>query len=348
MRVEPLGRDVEDRTPDWTLVPGFVDLQVNGMDDIDVAAAAGGDWDRLDALLIAGGVTTWCPTVVTAPLDAYPQVWARIATAMARPAAARPTIAGVHLEGPFLGGAPGAHPRRWLRDPDRAWLAALPPFVRIVTLAPERPGGLEAIAELAARGVLVSLGHSTATYAQASQAADAGARMVTHLFNGMGPLHHREPGLAGAALSDPRLAAGLIADLVHVHPAVVGAACRALGARAVLVTDAVAWRAARVGRIEVSRDASGAARLPDGTLAGSTLTMDQAVRNVVTHCGLSLDAAVQAASTTPARLLGLSDRGAIAPGQRADLVALGPDLAVEAVWIAGAPASPTPAGAHPA
>ncbi|MDQ1396242.1 MAG: N-acetylgalactosamine-6-phosphate deacetylase [Acidimicrobiaceae bacterium] len=325
--------------PDRVLAPGFVDLQVNGIDQFDVAQAEGTDWDRLDRLVAAQGVTTWCPTLVTAPLDSYAAPLARIAAAAARPDAGRPTIAGAHLEGPFLGGAPGAHRRHDLAPIDPAWLDQLPPIVRIVTLAPELAGAAEAVARLVVRGVLVGLGHSTATFEQAGSAAGAGARLVTHLFNAMGPLHHRSPGLVGAALSDDRLVPSLIADLIHVHPAALGAAFRAKGpGRVVLVTDAVAWRSGAVGRVRVAM-VDGAPRLADGTLAGSALTMDAAVRNVVEHAGVPLADALTAASTAPASLLGLDDRGRIAPGARADLVALSPApaLAVEQVWIAGTP-----------
>ncbi len=320
--------------PDRTVVPGFVDLQVNGIDDVDVAAASGADWDRLDGLLAAQGVTTWCPTLVTAPLDAFAAPLARIAEAAGRPGP-RPAIAGAHVEGPFLGGAPGAHPVDLLRPPDRAWLAGLPAAVRIVTLAPELPGATSAVQDLTDRGVLVALGHSTASFEQAEAAVEAGARLVTHCFNGMAPLHHRSPGLLGAALADDRLAVSLIADLRHVHPAVLALAFRAKPAgRVLLVTDAVAWRAEHVGTIAVRLD-DGVPRLADGTLAGSTLTMDRAVTNVVDHAGVTLADAVRAASTTPAALLGLDDRGEITARRRADLVALDTGLRVETTWVAG-------------
>src|SRR4051794_19889196 len=205
VRCEPAPSTAD--VPDRTLVPGFIDLQVNGVDDIDVASARDGDWDDLDRLLLAQGVTAWCPTLVTAPLDSYDAPLVRIAGAAARPRGARPVILGAHLEGPFLGGAPGAHRREHLVPIDLDWLAALPDIVRIVTLAPELPGALDAIELLTARGVVVSLGHSTATFEQATAAIAAGARLTTHLFNGMGALHHREPGLIGAALSDDRVAA---------------------------------------------------------------------------------------------------------------------------------------------
>ena len=315
-----------DTTPTRILVPGFIDVQVNGVGAIDVAAAQGGDWDELDALLLAQGVTTWCPTLVSAPLDRFASPLERIASAAARADdRVRPTIAGAHLEGPFLGGAPGAHPLKYLRPPDLDWLAKLPGIVRVVTLAPEHDQAVDAIRLLTERGVLVSLGHSTATYEQAIAAIDAGATLVTHCFNGMGALHHREPGLIGAALTDDRVAVSLITDLIHVHPAAVSLVFRSKSARRVaLVTDAVAW--------EGEGDAP---RLADGTLMGSTLTADAAIRNAVQRCGISLVDAVHAASTTPADLLGLADRGRIEPGARADLVALNPDLTVETTWVHG-------------
>ncbi|HZQ84610.1 MAG TPA: N-acetylglucosamine-6-phosphate deacetylase [Acidimicrobiales bacterium] len=321
--------------PDRWLVPGFVDLQVNGIDDVDVTDADGDDWARLDALLLGQGVTTWCPTLVTMPLPAYAASLARIASASRRSPGGRPHIAGVHMEGPFLGGAPGAHRREHLSPIDLAWLAGLPDVVKVMTLAPELAGATTAITQLTGRGVLVSVGHTTASYEQVLAAADAGARLVTHLYNGMGGLHHRQPGVVGAALADGRLATSLIADLVHVHPAALRIAFAAKGDHAVLVTDAVAWdRPSHAGQT-IERGPDGAPRLPDGTLAGSALTMDAAVRNVVHATGVTVEQAVTAASTTPARLLGLQDRGAVEPGRRGDLVALTPALEVEAVWVGG-------------
>ena len=317
-------------TPSRILAPGFIDIQVNGIGRIDVATAEGDDWNELDALLLAQGVTTWCPTLVSAPLDRFAAPLERISSAARRhDGTVRPDIAGAHLEGPFLGGAPGAHPLKFLRAPDLGWLARLPDIVRVVTLAPEIDDALDAVRLLCERGVLVSLGHSTATYEETLAAIDAGARLVTHCFNGMGGLHHRAPGLIGAALTDDRLAVSLITDLVHVHPAAVSLVFRSkTAARVALVTDAVAW----------AGDGD-APRLPDGTLMGSTLTADGAVRNAVQRCGVSLLDAVRSASTTPADLLGLTDRGRIEPGARADLVALNPDLTVHTTWVGGEPTS---------
>ncbi|HEU5150473.1 MAG TPA: amidohydrolase family protein [Iamia sp.] len=332
--------------PDRILAPGFVDLQVNGVDDVDVAAArTPADWDRLDELLAAQGTTTWLPTLVTAPLEAYADRIDRIAAAADRPGP-RPRIAGAHLEGPFLGGAHGAHPSALVRPPDVEWLAALPRTVRLVTLGAEVDGAIAAIGALAGRRTVVAVGHSSATLAQATEAVDAGARLVTHGFNAMAPLHHREPGLVGAFLTDDRVTVSLIADGVHVHPTALDVAfrCKPDG-RVVLVTDAVAWRAGRVDSIglavrDAGEPASGAGgrapRLPDGTLAGSSLTMDAAVGFVVQRVGVSLERAVRAASTTPAALLGLTDRGALAAGRHADVVALDPtSLRCTATWVAG-------------
>ncbi len=320
---------------DITLVPGFVDIQVNGIDDIDVAGATGADWERLDALLVAQGTTTWCPTLVTAPLPTYGPRLASIATAQRR-LGVHPAVAGAHLEGPFLGGAPGAHRRELVIDPDLDWIAALPGGVVLTTLAPEARRATDAIRAFRRRDTVVSLGHSTASFEQATAGADAGASLVTHLFNGMGGLHHREPGLLGAALSDDRLTVSLIADLVHVHPAAIRFAFAAKSAsRIALVTDAVAWQSGAVGGSAL-RLVDGAPRLEDGTLAGSVLTMDHAIANVVQRCGVTLEDAARAASTTPAALIGLADRGEIAVGRRADLAALDSELRCAATWIGGA------------
>jgi N-acetylglucosamine-6-phosphate deacetylase len=323
------------RAGDLTLVPGFVDLQVNGIDDVDVAAAEGDGWDVLDQRLAAQGVTTWLPTLVSDRLDRYPPRLARIAAAARRPGPPRPELAGVHLEGPFLGGRRGAHRADRLAAVDRAWLAGLDPIVRLVTLSPELPEALEAVTELVSRGVVVALGHTAATPDEVRAAAGAGATLVTHAFNATGPVAGRDPGPLGAALVDDRLAVSLIADRVHVDPVNLALAVRAKGPDGVvLVTDAVAWRSAwaREQGIEL---VDGAPRLPDGTLAGSALTMDAAVRNLTVVAGL--EGAVRAAATRPARLLGLTDRGELRPGSRADVVALDRDLGVAQVWVGGVP-----------
>jgi N-acetylglucosamine-6-phosphate deacetylase len=330
--IEPLER----ATSALRIVPGFVDVQVNGIDDVDVAAASGADWDRLDTLLLQQGVTTWCPTLVTMPLDRYERPLARIAQAMGRPPAVRPTIAGAHLEGPFLGRSPGAHPKDLIVPIDLDWLAALPEHVAVVTLAAEQPLAVDATLHLTLHGRLVSIGHTQCSEHEFDACVAAGARLTTHLYNGMSGVHHRSPGVAVYAMTNPDVSASLIADGVHVHPRALRLAAQALGAdRMVLVTDAVAWRAGTVGSIGMEvRD--GAPRLPDGTLAGSAVTMIQAIGQCI-RAGIWNEQVFRAASTNPAKLLGLHDRGAIEVGKRADLVALRSFDEIEQVWVAGEP-----------
>jgi N-acetylglucosamine-6-phosphate deacetylase len=323
------------------LVPGFVDLQVNGIDDVDVARAHGADWDRLDQLLLAQGVTSWCATLVTSPITAYGAALERIEQARRRePVSVRPELLGAHLEGPFLGAATGAHRPDLVLPIDLEWLAALPDTVRVVTLGAEQPLAAEAARLLRSRGVTVSIGHSRpapdVVEQRVEEVVGAGAGMVTHLFNAMSGVHHRQPGLAALALTDERLALGLIADGTHVHPRVINLVFRAAADRVVLVTDAVAWRAGTAGSTSLAL-VDGVPRLPDGTLAGSALTMDAAIRTCVHQAGVPLAAAVAAASTHPARVLGLADRGRIEVGCRADLVALDEDLLVAATWVGGEP-----------
>jgi len=315
------------------LAPGYVDLQVNGVADIDLATASPEHWMRACARLALAGTTAFCPTFVSTELDDYDELLSRATVArddVATGSAAR--ILGVHLEGPFLGGAPGAHRRDVLTPADPEWITALverhPALVRMVTLAPEADADLATTLALRALGVVVALGHSTATHDEALAAADAGAAVVTHLFNGMGPLHHREPGLVGAALDDARLTPTLIADLVHVHAAALRLAI-IRKPNIALVSDAVA-----LGELVES---DGAAWTSDGRLAGATTLLDRAVANLV-GLGIALERAIEMASTIPASILGLTDRGRIAPGARADLIALDPrSLVVDRVWIDGDP-----------
>lgn len=323
------------------VAPGFVDLQCNGGWGIDVSSEPERLWD-LGAELPRTGVTAWLPTVVTGP----PAVVDRALAALADgpPPGWRGAVPlGLHLEGPFLApGRRGAHAAEHLRAPA---LEAVAGWSRVggvaaVTLAPELPGALPVIEALAERGVLVSIGHTDATAEEARVAVDAGARWVTHLWNAMAPLHHREPGVVGVALTDERLYAGLIADGVHVHPTVVELAHRLLDERLVLVTDAVSALGLpagthRLGSQAVAVGAAPGVRLADGTLAGSDLSMEQAVRNLVEMTGCPLADAVAAASAAPARLLGDDERGLLAPGRRADLVVLRPDGQLVATYVAG-------------
>ncbi len=317
--------------PEGTLVPGFIDLQVNGGAGVDLLDCASADVERLCRHLAGTGTTAFLPTLITAPPDRIHRALSVLR--QARPAGA--AVLGVHLEGPVLNPARrGAHDSRVLAsagDPSvQAVYDTARPDLRLVTLAPELPGALDLIARLTAQGVVVSLGHTDATYAQAAEAIRRGARMITHLFNGMRGLHHREPGIIGAAFEDTNAVCGLIADGVHVHPAMIRLAHKILGARRIaLVTDAIAAAGMPPGEYRLADRAvtvqvGDAPRLPDGTLAGSTLRMDEAVRNLVSW-GIPLRDALHSASLVPARLLGLTDRGALAAGARADVCVLGAD-----------------------
>ncbi len=332
--------------PDGVLVPGFVDLQVNGCFGVDLVDAAPVDWEAVAVGLVATGVTSFAPTFITAPVPALAEGLRRAAQARERlegvQGAARNL--GVHLEGPFLSERRrGAHDPGYLVDPTAAavqeLLSAAPGTLAVLTLAPERTGALEAIATLVAAGVLVSVGHSDATAEEVAAAAGAGARMVTHLFNAQRPLHHREPGVVGQALTDPRFTSGLIADLHHVVGAAIEVAFATAPGRIALVTDAVAAAGMAPGTYELGGQRvilgeTGPPRRLDGTIAGSGLRLDGAVANVV-GLGVDLHTAVEAATRVPADLIGRADLGRLAPGAVGDLVWLGEDLRCRAVWQAG-------------
>jgi len=328
--------------PSGVLVPGLVDMQINGCFGVDFVAADPAGWAEVSARLPETGVTSFVPTFITAPVPDLVAGLRRTAALPADLGGAR--VLGVHVEGPFLSAARhGAHDPALLRDPTPeavdALIEAAPGLLRMHTLAPERPGALAAIRRLVDAGVLVSVGHSDATAEQTEAAADAGARLVTHLFNAMRPLHHREPGVVGQGLADPRLTCGLIADLHHVAAPICRLAFAAAPGRIVLVTDAVAAAGMPPGTYDlggqqVSVDPLGLPRRPDGTLAGSGLRLDAAIANVVA-AGVDLRSAVDAASRLPADILGRPDLGRIEAGGTADLVWLGDDLSARATWLAG-------------
>jgi N-acetylglucosamine-6-phosphate deacetylase len=314
------------------VLPGWIDVQCNGGGGIDLTSEPERLWE-VAALLPRFGVTAWLPTIVTSPPD---RVDRALATLADRPADLGPVAEplGLHLEGPFLNPVRrGAHVEALLADPvadaGRAATWSRDGGVTLVTLAPELPGALDLVRGLRTRGVLVSAGHTDATADELRTAVEAGVSMVTHLFNGMNPLHHRSPGVPGTALGDERLHVGVIADGVHVDLAVVALAWRLLGERFVLVTDAVAPMGAPTAE-------GRAVRLGDGTLAGADLPMDGAVRNLAAATGAGLRAAGAAASAHPAALLGDATRGHLRPGARGDLVVLDPDGAVAATVVGGA------------
>jgi N-acetylglucosamine-6-phosphate deacetylase len=324
------------------VTPGFIDLQFNGGFGHDFTDAPDTIW-TVAAELPRYGVTAFLPTIITSPLDKV-AAGQRVVTA-GRPAGFRGAAPlGLHVEGPFLNvQKKGAHNPAYLRPPTldavRDWSPQT--GVRLVTMAPELPGALDVVKALRARGVLVSAGHSMATYDQAIAGFDAGIRYGTHLFNAMPALAHRDPGLPGALLTDERPCVGVIPDGIHVHRAIVALAWKTLGpGRFSLVTDAMAALGMppgthRLGDYDVHVDAT-SARLADGTLAGSILSLDQGLRNLVAFTGCPIEAALATLTTTAARLLGLErQRGRVEPGHVADLVLLSSDLQVRMTIAAG-------------
>jgi N-acetylglucosamine-6-phosphate deacetylase len=344
--------------PDGTLVPGFIDLQVNGGAGVDCSRCAPEAYDTLGRYLAATGVTGYLPTIVSAPLEEMRRALDVAVAATAR-RGPHPSILGVHLEGPYLNPLRrGAHRAQDLRHPSLVEIEEThrrgAGWLRIVTLAPELEGAEAVVRWLAAERVTVALGHTDAGYDDVVAATAWGARMMTHVFNAMRGFHHREPGAAGAALLAPSLTLGVIADLAHLHPATLQIIARVAGmSRVALVTDAIS--AAGMGRGSFTLGGQpvdvhdGIPRLPDGTIAGSVLAMVHAVFNLSRAASLSLRDAVQAASLVPARVLGLGGKGRIAPGADADLVVLGREGSVTLTLVSGDVAfrrGPQPAPHH--
>ncbi len=321
------------------VVPGFIDLHNHGGGGHATLSSDPAEILAAGAFHRSSGTTGFLASIVTAPLDEMLAALAAVRNAV-------PGVIGSHLEGPFLNPIrAGAQDSRHLLEPDPAiferMLDAADGTLRVITVAPELPGALDLVRQAVGAGVVVALGHSDADHAQASAAFDAGASLVTHLFNAMRPWHHREPGLVGAALSRSDVVCEIVNDGIHLHDATARVAFEAAGqGRIALVTDAIAATGtpesdARLGSAPV-RVRDRAPRLADGTLAGSTLTMGVALRRTVREIGVSMTDAVHASSTTPARILGIEDRvGSVQAGRDADLLVLSEDLAVEAVMAGG-------------
>ncbi len=335
---------------DAILAPGFVDIHIHGGAGYDVMEADPSELCAVEQLLSKHGVTSYFPTTVTAPLD---QTWSaldRLANAIesasqdngTRGQRAQPL--GIHLEGPFL-----SHVRRGVHPPENLLLPTVPTFdrfwqaarghIRIMTIAPELEGAQEVIAEAARRGVCVSLGHSNADLNSARAAVAAGARHSTHTFNAMRPLDHRDPGIIGEVLTDERLSADIIVDGIHLDPAIVELFLKAKGSeRAVLITDAISATGMpdgryRLGTLEV--EVKNGRCLLNGKLAGSVLTMDRAVRNVMQFAHWDLQQALRPATLNPARVAGSSDRGKLEAGAVADFVVLNPGGEVRSTIVRG-------------
>jgi N-acetylglucosamine-6-phosphate deacetylase len=332
------------------LGPGLIDLHVHGADGVELmTAGSGGDGGdgaltRMSRFLARHGVTGFLPATVTASMGATETAIRRVRRALGQPRGGA-RVLGVHLEGPFLSAERlGAQSPEFCAPPTQASVAHLISLTRgvpyIVTLAPEVPGGLEAIRAFVDAGAIVSIGHTVADVDQAQAAFAAGATQVTHMFNGMPPMHHRRPGVVGAALATSGVCVELIADGVHLHPTTVRMAIAAKGVQNVLlVSDSMAATGCADGEYVLGpvrvRVQDGEARLASGALAGSTLTLDRAVSNVARWTG-DLAAAWQMASLNPARQLGMADRlGRLAEGYTADLVALDDDGKVLLTVIGG-------------
>jgi N-acetylglucosamine-6-phosphate deacetylase len=336
------GPAVIDLEGAW-LLPGYIDLHVHGGGGHSTASSL----EAMDAAVAyhrGRGTTSTLVSLVTAPVDELIAQAGWAAELCRRGPTMRGCVLGSHLEGPFL--SPhrrGAQNAAHMIAPDveilERLIAAGEGALRMMTLAPELEGALALLRPLRERGIIAAIGHSDADYEQTKAAIAAGASHATHLFNGMGPLHHRTPGLVGAAL-EAGIPCELINDGRHVHPAVIGLVCRLIDCP-VLITDAIDATGVGDGTFDLGGQEvhvqDGEARLAvTRSLAGSTLTMDEALRRAVRDSGLAIEAAAAAAATNPARVLGLEDRlGSIAPGRRADLVVLDDELGVRRVMAAG-------------
>jgi N-acetylglucosamine-6-phosphate deacetylase len=345
----------EDSARSWRgsiLAPGFVDIHMHGGAGLDVMRATAAELPRLNEFLTTHGVSGYLPTTVAAPLDQTYIALERLADAIelaqdfpgknADVAGALPL--GIHLEGPFLSHKRrGVHPPEYLVEPtieifDRLCQAARG-HVRMITIAPELTGALEVIGEAAQRKICVSIGHSDASLEIAHAGVEAGARHATHTFNAMRPLDHRDPGILSEVLTNPQLTADIIADGIHLAPAIVQLFLQAKGLdHSVLITDATAATGMpdgtyQLGPIQV--EVKDGKCTMDGKLAGSVLTMDRAIRNVMQFAGWRLQHAVRAATFNPARAAGLAAHGCLAPGAEANIVVLNENGEVKKTIVRG-------------
>ncbi len=325
------------------VAPGFIDLHYHGAFIFEPPESIRASLTGSGASLLRHGTTAYLPTTVAWPSDALGKRVTELCGCIDAAREDGAAAIGMHLEGPWIRPeAAGAQPpggiRPYLADEGRELLDRSEGLVKMVTLAPEIPGAGELQDELARRGVVAALGHSLSDARVIAEGIDAGLRHVTHLFNAMGPPHHRDLGVAGMALTEDRLSCDLICDGVHVHPAFVRLAARAKRERLMLISDRMEPGAAQSGSFGAGevRDDGDALRLPDGTLAGSNLSLDRAIRNAVSFGAMTRAEAVAACTARPARLLGIEgERGTLRPGARADLVVLSAAGEVLETWLAG-------------
>jgi N-acetylglucosamine-6-phosphate deacetylase len=334
-RVEPLTTASRDY-----LLPGLIDLQVNGTHGMDVMAASPDDLTDMSRYLAREGVTAYLPTAITSSIESYARIDRAVGECRKRNADAADlaTIAGLHLEGPFISAQRlGAHPRLMLAPAEENLERVLTlEQLRLLTIAPELPGAVDAIRRAGQRGVAVSIGHTDATLAQAQAAVGAGARMFTHVFNAMRPLHHRDPGVVIAALTPSTAFAAVIADGVHVHPQVLALVYRARGAGGMILTSDKVGASPSDG-VEFNPAGNGrrAAQAANGRLAGGLVPLLDGVKLMVSEAGVSVGEAALMAATNPAGVLEMRERGRLDTGCRADLLVLDPQLNLKAVFIAG-------------
>lgn len=340
-----LPRKEEDLAVDcagsYTVVPGFVDVHIHGCAGADTCDATREALEAMAAFLLAHGVTSFCPTTMTTSRETIQAALLAAKDMMDHPMEGGARVVGVNMEGPFIAKErKGAQKEEDILPPDfplfQRFYEESGGIVRLVDVAPEQPGGLEFV-EKASQLCTVSIAHTTADYNQAKAAFDKGVTHATHLFNAMSGLHHRKPGVVGAVFDDSRVRGELICDGFHIHPAVLRAAFRLLGDRALIVSDSMRANGMPEGEAfdlggQMVTVHQGKALLPDGTIAGSVTNLHQEIKNLVSF-GVPFEQAVKAATLLPARAIGLDGEiGSIAPGKRADLVVLDENLDIAAVY----------------
>lgn len=340
-----LPRKEEDLAVDcagsYTVVPGFVDVHIHGCAGADTCDATREALEAMAAFLLAHGVTSFCPTTMTTSRETIQAALLAAKDMMDHPMEGGARVVGVNMEGPFIAKErKGAQKEEDILPPDfplfQQFYEESGGIVRLVDVAPEQPGGLEFV-EKASQLCTVSIAHTTADYDQAKAAFDKGVTHATHLFNAMSGLHHRKPGVVGAVFDDSRVRGELICDGFHIHPAVLRAAFRLLGDRALIVSDSMRANGMPEGEAfdlggQMVTVHQGKALLPDGTIAGSVTNLHQEIKNLVSF-GVPFEQAVKAATLVPARAISLDGEiGSIAPGKRADLVVLDENLDIAAVY----------------
>lgn len=329
------------------VVPGFIDLHIHGVGGADTMDATPEAIKTMTSFLPKEGTTSFLATTMTQSADSIEKALRNVNEYVSKGnPAGEAEILGIHLEGPFINvKMPGAQPKQYIIDPDielfKKWNKLAGDSIKLVTLAPETEGGLEFVSYLSENNIVASLGHTNATFEEAKEAVSAGATHVTHLFNQMTGLHHRKPGVAGAALLLDQLKMELIVDGIHVNPDMVKLAIHAKGYDGtILITDSMRAKCLKNGTYDLGGQnvqvKDGEARLNDGALAGSILRMADSLKNVSHYTGANLREIVQMASTNPAKQLNVFERkGSIAVGKDADLVILSEDLTVQTTFCRG-------------